>query len=290
MTVATPKELLQRHGLSAKKSWGQNFLSDPRVYAAIVAACEVTPGRPVVEIGAGLGTLTARLLDAGACVTAVERDRDMCAVLRAELGERPGFTLVEDNALTVDYGALGGEGPVAVGNLPYHIAAPILFRLLDRSPPCSRIVIMVQREVADRMLAQVGDEDYSAMSVNVQLVAAARRVCHVGPGSFVPPPRVQSTVVLLLPRAEPLYGVRDVERVRAVVRAAFGQRRKTLRNAIAAVYGDAALPGLAAAGIDPQRRGETLTLEEFTRLAAALPTPMAGAAGAAGDEEDPAHA
>lgn len=274
----TPRALLQRHGLAAKKSWGQNFLVDERVYQAIVAACALTPDDAAVEIGAGLGTLTARLLDTGAAVYAVERDRDMCQVLRAELSRRPRFHLLEHNALTLDLAALPpppSGALTAVGNLPYHIAAPLIFHLLAARRRLRRIVVMVQREVADRLLAQAGAEDYSAMSANVQLLAAARRVCHAGPRSFLPPPRVQSTVVLLEPRAQPLHPVQSLARYQATVRAAFGQRRKTLRNALAAVFGAAAVPGLAAAGIDPQRRGETLTLQEFARLSDHLPDPQA---------------
>ncbi|MFO0574765.1 MAG: 16S rRNA (adenine(1518)-N(6)/adenine(1519)-N(6))-dimethyltransferase RsmA [Polyangia bacterium] len=267
------RDLLQRHGLHAKKSWGQNFLVDERAYAAIVAACALGPGDAAVEIGAGLGTLTSRLLETGARVVAIERERDMCAVLRSELGAVDRFNLREENALSVDYAELARElGPpiVLVGNLPYQIASPLLFCFLAARPLVRRIVVMLQREVADRLLAQPGTDDYSALSAQVQLVARVRRVCHVGRGGFVPPPRIDSTVVLLEPQAETIVPVRDLNRYSQVVRAAFGQRRKTLRNALGSVFGEAALPALVAAGIDPGRRGETLNIADFARLADAL--------------------
>ena len=267
------RELLQRHGLHAKKSWGQNFLVDERAYAAIVAACALGPGDAAVEIGAGLGTLTSRLLETGARVVAIERERDMCAVLRSELGAISRFTLREENALSVDYAELARElGPpiVLVGNLPYQIASPLLFCFLAARPLVRRIVVMLQREVADRLLAQPGTDDYSALSAQVQLVARVRRVCHVGRGGFIPAPRIDSTVVLLEPQAETVVPVRDLNRYSQVVRAAFGQRRKTLRNALGSVFGEAALPALTSAGIDPARRGETLNIADFARLADAL--------------------
>lgn len=277
MTHATPRELLTRYGLAAKKSWGQNFLVDERIYTSIVAACALDADDVALEIGAGLGTLTARLLDSGAQVYAVERDDDMCQVLQAELGQRPNFHLLAENALTLDLARVPppvkdpARGITAVGNLPYHIASPLIFRLLAERQRLRRLVVMVQREVAERMLAQVGDDDYSSMSVNIQFVAAARRICRVGPQSFLPAPRVQSMVVMLEPRAQPLHPVQSLTRFNATVRAAFGQRRKTLRNALSMVFGAAALPALQAAAIDPQRRGETLTLAEFARLSDQLP-------------------
>lgn len=285
MTIMTPavlpypsvRELLDRHGLRAKKSWGQNFLVEERTYQAIVRAADLAPGQVAVEIGAGLGTLTARLLGTGAQVVAVERDRDMCAVLRAELAERPGFLLREENALTLDVAALAqaqGEGQplTVVGNLPYQISSPLLFHFIEARAHIRRMVFMLQREVADRLLAAPDTEAYGALSAQVQILCRVGRVCQVGRGAFVPPPQVDSTVVLLepLPLNRPLYPVRDLARYSQTVRAAFGQRRKTLRNALGAVFGPAAAQALEAAGLDPRRRGETLDLQEFARLANAL--------------------
>lgn len=275
--VLEARELLRRYGLHAKKSWGQNFLIDERAYTAIVAACGLAAGEVAVEVGAGLGTLTSRLLATGASIIAIERERDMCEVLRRELGAHPRFTLREENALTTSYAALGeGEPIVIVGNLPYQITAPLLFRFLAARAAVRRIVIMVQREVAARILAQPDTEDYSALAAQVQLLARVRRVCQVGRSGFLPAPRVDSTVVLIEPFADAATAVpvRDPDCYAQVVRAAFGQRRKTLRNALAALpegLSDArVLTAIAETGIELSRRGETLTVAEFARLADAI--------------------
>lgn len=266
-----PKALLSRYGLHAKKSWGQNFLTDERSYKAIVAACKLLPGDPVIEIGAGLGTLTSRLINTGAQVIAVEREHDMCEVLRTELGAQPRFTLREENALILDIAALGlAKKPVVVGNLPYQIATPLLFHFLQQRTQLRHVVVMLQREVAERLLAAAGSDAYSALSAQVQMLAAVDKVCPVGRGSFIPPPKVESMVVRVTPLEGTRAPVRDLETYSRVVRAAFSQRRKTLRNALLPTFGDATLDGLAQAGIDPGRRGETLSVAEFARLADAL--------------------
>ncbi len=265
------KTLLERYGLHAKKSWGQNFLLDERAYTAIVAACALTSEDLVIEIGAGLGTLTSRLLDTGAKVIAIERERAMCEVLRAELGSRPNFVLREENALHLDIPGLGlAKTPVIVGNLPYQIATPLLFRFLEQRAFLRHIVVMLQREVADRLLAAAGSDDYSALSAQVQMLARVERVCQVGRGGFLPAPRVDSTVVRLLPVEKTRVPVKDLATYARVVRGAFAQRRKTLRNALGTALGEGALPLLQAAGIDLGRRGETLSVAEFARLADAI--------------------
>lgn len=275
--ILDARELLGRYGLQAKKSWGQNFLIDERAYDAIVAACDLGAADVAVEIGAGLGTLTSRLLRTGASVIAVERERDMCEVLRRELGSCPRFALREENALLTDYTALAaGRQLVVVGNLPYQIAAPLLFRFLEARAAIRRIVIMMQREVAARLLARPDTADYSALGAQVQMLATVRRVCHVGRGGFLPAPRVDSTVVLLEPfaAAATAVPVQDLGCYAQVVRAAFGQRRKTLRNALgslpAELAGPQAMAALEHSGIDLGRRGETLTVREFAQLADAL--------------------
>ena len=265
--------LLKRHGLAAKKSWGQCFLVDEATFTAIVHAAGAGPGERVIEIGAGLGTLTQRLAATGAEVIAIERDRDLVAVLHAELGGDPRITIIADNALTVDYGALGaGARPaLAVGNLPYQIAAPILFRLLAADPRLGRIVIMVQKEMADRIVARPGTRAYGALSVMVRSTGEPALVRRVGRGGFHPAPRVDSAVVKidLVPRPPAV----DPARFSAVVHAAFSQRRKMLRNALQALAPGADVDrALARAGIDGARRGETLDQTEFAQLAGAWPT------------------
>lgn len=166
------RALVKKYDLRAKKSWGQNFLVDERAYEAIVDACQIADGDWVIEIGAGLGTLTERLAQKAAHVIAVERDRDMVAVLRAELGENPRVEIAEANALTYDYAAAGRRVIVA-GNLPYQIASPILFRLLDARAAICRMVIMLQKEMADRIVAAPSTPEYGALGVMVRMFGEA---------------------------------------------------------------------------------------------------------------------
>lgn len=267
--------LLQTHGLRAKKSWGQNFLIDASAYKAIVEAARLQTGDVVVEIGAGLGTLTARLLQTGAQVTAVEREHDMCHVLRQELETHPAFELREENALQFDFASFferHKQPLVVIGNLPYQIASPLLFHCLESRAMIARMVFMVQREVAERMYAQPGTRAYSALSAQVQMLAHVQKVRHVGPGAFVPPPRVESTIVSITPVATTRVPVRTLESYRKVVQAAFAMRRKTLRNALQAAFGVNAEIALTYANIDPMRRGETLSVSEFAKLADGLPS------------------
>jgi 16S rRNA (adenine1518-N6/adenine1519-N6)-dimethyltransferase len=268
VTAPDARALLKKYDLRAKKSWGQNFLVDERTYTAIVDACELDDQRWVIEIGAGLGTLTWRLAEKAGHVVAVERDRDMVAILRAELGEHPRIEIAEANALTYDYAAVAeraGALPSVAGNLPYQIASQILFRLIDARRHLSRIVIMLQREMADRIIAKPDTENYGALTAMVAMYGDARRVCKVPANAFIPAPRVESAVVRITPFAggATRAPVKDEQRFSDVVHAAFNQRRKTLRNALSALANEAVF---AAAGIDSQRRGETLSVEEFARL------------------------
>jgi 16S rRNA (adenine1518-N6/adenine1519-N6)-dimethyltransferase len=276
--VADPRTLLQRHGLAAKKSWGQNFLVDRNVYQAIVAAAATRPDEWIVEIGAGLGTLTARLADAvpEGRVLAVERDRDMVHVLERELGGRANVEIRAENALTFDYVAArrrAGRPLSVAGNLPYQIATPLLFNLLEAREHIARAVVMLQKEMADRLLARPGTPEYGALGVMIALHAELRPVVRARAGAFFPPPRVDSAVVELRPLGAPRVPA-DAARFRQVVQASFGQRRKTLRNALRSLWPPATVDAaLAAAAIDGARRGETLALEEFGRLANHLPPP-----------------
>ena len=271
------RTLLERHGLRAKKHFSQNFLTSERVFRAIVDASVRTDDDWVVEIGAGLGTLTARLAERvpEGKVIALERDPDMVAVLKAELGHLDTVEVEACDALKYDFAAVGrwrGESIVVCGNLPYHIAAPLLFRVVACRAHVARAVVMVQKEMADRIVAGPGTKTYGAMSVMLQTYATCRMVVQAPAGAFTPAPKVDSAVIRmeLVPTAR--VDVPDEEHHRAVVHAAFGQRRKTLRNALRAVYDDDAVTAaLAATGIDGQRRGETLSLEEFATLAKAIP-------------------
>lgn len=273
--VADARALLSKYGLRAKKSWGQNFLVDERAYRQIVDACALGPGDWAVEIGAGLGTLTARLAEVAAHVVAIERERDMLDILGRELGGDPRVEIVEANALTFDYVAVAaraGRPPVVVGNLPYQIASPILFRLLDARAAIARIVVMLQKEMADRIVAGPGTRDYGALSVMVRMYGEPKLVCRVRAGGFVPAPRVDSAVLRIVPYAGGAARVAvDDARFSQVVHAAFNQRRKTLRNALGAAFDLSRVDrALGAAGLDGQRRGETLSVEEFAQLTRAL--------------------
>jgi 16S rRNA (adenine1518-N6/adenine1519-N6)-dimethyltransferase len=277
----SPRALLEKHGLRAKKSWGQNFLGDEAILSDIARLAVDGPGERVVELGAGLGHLTARLVDLGAEVVAVERDRELAAVLRAELGDR--VRLLEADAARLDYrevGALFGPGEgrrlSVVGNLPYHLTSPILFGLLDQAGLVARAVFLLQREVAERLAASPGTKDWGLLSVLLQHRAHVSVERRVPAGAFLPPPRVESAVLRAAfgpPRAQ----VADEARFRRLVKAGFAQRRKVLANALGAARiapEEALAAALARAGIDPRRRGETLTVEEWAALDRAL-----GAAG-----------
>ncbi len=276
----SPRALLEKYGFRAKKSWGQNFFGDEAILDDIARLAAPRAGDAVVELGAGLGHLTARLLARGARVVAVERDRDMAAVLRGELGGR--IALVEADAARVDYARLAATAAgsaaariAVVGNLPYHLTSPILFSLLDQVEHVSRAVFLVQREVAERLAASPGTADWGILSVLLQREADVSIERIVPPGAFLPPPKVDSAVVCAIFRP-PRDEVRDAARFRRLVKGGFAQRRKTLRNALEAarIAEPAALAAaLAAAAIDPGRRGETLTVAEWAALDRALGPP-----------------
>jgi 16S rRNA (adenine1518-N6/adenine1519-N6)-dimethyltransferase len=275
--------LLDRYGLRAKKWFGQNFLTNERVFRAIVDATVDADDDWIVEIGAGLGTLTARLAER-VCegkVIALERDPDMVNVLKGELGHLENMQIEAVDALRYDLAMAarwrGGRITVC-GNLPYHIAAPLIFRVLDARVHVKKMIAMVQKEMADRIVAKPGGKDYGAPSVMVQAYADVAMVTRVSAGSFVPPPKVESAVIKITPRPDgaPRADIPDEKRFSAVVHAGFGQRRKTLRNALKAVFPEEAVDAaLATTGIDGVRRAETLSLEEFAALARAMPAPAA---------------
>lgn len=275
MSFDSPSAVLRRHGLWARKSWGQNFLHAPDVHEAIATASGAAPGVRVVEIGAGVGSLTARLLARGAEVWAIERDRDLCAVLRLEfadaLADPPRLVLHEADAVRFDYTTAVDAThprPVIVGNLPYQITGPLLFALLDHHAVTGDWVVMVQKEVAQRIVAPPGNRTYGGLSVVLGRVRELEWITQVHPGAFTPAPRVDSAVIRLRPRAAPRGEVGDEAAFRVLVRTAFQQRRKTLLNALSALEGrEAAGRWCAACGIDPRVRPETLGPEQFAALA-----------------------
>jgi 16S rRNA (adenine1518-N6/adenine1519-N6)-dimethyltransferase len=275
--VDDPRRILARHGLRAKKSWGQNFLVDRSVLERIVRAAAIGPGDTAIEIGAGLGTLTAALAAAAppaARLVAVERDPEMIAVLRAELGGRPGLEIRAADALALDLAAesrAAGRPVVVVGNLPYQIGSAILLALAASGGALARAVVMVQKEFAQRVVAPSGNKIYGRLSVTMQQRMSARILFHVGPGAFHPRPQVTSSVLLLEPRAQPLAPVADPALFERVVKEAFGTRRKMLRRALEPAFGEAAVTAaLAGAGIDGTLRAEALDVADFARLSDAF--------------------
>lgn len=283
---ATISALLRRYDLHPRKRFGQNFLVDANTLAKIVDAAQVGQGDSVLEIGAGLGVLTQALGQAvgldGQVVT-VEVDRDLLPALGETVADMPQVKVVSADALALDWPAFAAQhfahaaqphGIKAVANIPYNITSPLLTGLLDRKELFGVIVLLVQKEVAQRLSAPPASPDYGALSVFAQFHARVETVGIVSRRVFLPAPDVDSAIVRLTPHAAPLVDVLDEAQFFAVVRAAFGQRRKALPNALS---GDPALGwtrerannALASAGIDPQRRGETLSLSEFAALARA---------------------
>ena len=268
MAVVKPAELLRRHGLRPKKEWGQNFLGDEQLLSALAGLARLRPGDTVIELGAGLGHFTRALATTGANVIAVERDRELVPILRAEL---PRVEIAEADAKSFDLrgvAARAGQRVVVCGNLPYHLSSPILFHLIDQRDAVRRAVLLLQREVAERIAAKPGGRDYGLLSVLIRQVADAAIGLAVPRHAFTPPPDVESAALVLEFLEKPRAEVRDEARFRALVKAAFSQRRKTLWNALKSMPG--AREALTKAGIDPQRRGETLTVEEFASVERAL--------------------
>jgi 16S rRNA (adenine1518-N6/adenine1519-N6)-dimethyltransferase len=271
MSLEDPRKVLARHGFSPKRSYSQNFLVSERAVRAIVEACELAIDRPVLELGAGCGTLTQALAAVSGKVYAIERDPDMLAVLAAEC-DPARVQLMAADAKQLDLTRFRDEsgGPLRVaGNLPYAITGAILRNLVEQSESVERAVVMVQREVRDRLVAEPGSAAYGALTVFTAQVFSIETVIHLPRTAFFPPPKVTSSVVRLRPLSTPR--AERSARFDQVVRASFQARRKTLRNALAqALDASEADRALKGAGIDGTRRGETLSIEEFGSLARAL--------------------
>lgn len=274
VTAINPGELrslLSAHGLRPSRALGQHFLADPNTARRIVTLSGVGPGDHVLEIGPGVGSLTVALAGVGARVTALELDRHLLPVLDDALG-RAGVAssvqVVQGDALAVDLDALlGGTPHVMVSNLPYNVAVPIVMRMLGEVPAIERMLVMVQREVGDRLAAGPGTKDYGSVSVRVGYYAKARRVGLVPPTVFLPPPKVDSALVELVRHVSPPVDVPSVEALFSLVRAGFSQRRKMLRRVLRTRLGDRTDAVLVAAGIDPAARAETLDLSAWAALA-----------------------
>lgn len=253
------------HGHTARKRFGQNFLADPHYVARIVDAVNPQRGENIVEVGPGLAAITGGLIERAGHVTAIEIDRDLAGRLRESFTPQQ-LTLHEADVLEFDFAALPPDLRV-VGNLPYNISSPLLFRLAAFDDRLRDLHVMLQREVVARMTAQPGTADYGRLTVMLQVKFAVRRLFIVPPGAFRPAPKVDSAVARLVPLGAAKPSISDPELFGRVVAAAFGQRRKTLRNALFSLCDEAALRRI---GIDPGVRGETLPVAEFVRMANAL--------------------
>ena len=268
--AAGVRRLMDEHGLRPSKALGQHFVTDPNTLRRIVTLAGVGSSSRVVEIGAGLGSLTLALARTGAEVVAVELDRHLVPVLGSVVGGEPNVRVVEADGLSVDWGRLlDPPGPwMLVANLPYNVATPIVLRVLEEAPLVRSMLVMVQREVAERLAAGPGDRACGAVSVKVAYWARAAVVAVVPPTVFVPRPAVESALVRLERHGAPAVAPELVSyaRLRTVVDAGFGQRRKMLRRSLAGVVAPEAF---AEAGVDPTARAEELGVEQWGALAGA---------------------
>lgn len=282
--IATPsrtRQLIAKHGFVLKKSLGQNFLIDRNILLNIVEAAELEAADGVLEIGPGIGALTEQLARRAGSVVAIELDGRLLPILEESLAGYPNVSIVHGDVLKVDLVKLfqdrfrDAERVKVVANLPYYVTTPIIMKLLEERLPISSIVVMIQKEVAERLSAGPGTKDYGSLSIAVQYYSEAETVAFVPRTAFLPQPNVDSAVVRLRLREYPPVKVEDERWFFEVVHAAFAQRRKTLANNLLGRF----LPKdrraeleaiLASCGIDPGRRGETLSLEEFARLSDAL--------------------
>ena len=269
--MRSPKQILDARGLRPKKSWGQNFLGDPWLLGELAAASGAGTGDVVIELGAGLGHLTEALLQTGAKVIAVERDRDLAASLRANLGHEPRLTILEANAATLSIAELHlAVVPIVVGNLPYHLSSAILFHFLEQRRQLTRMLFTLQKEFADRLEAGPGSRTYGVLSVLAQAVASVQLCLTLPSKAFHPPPKVSSAAVLVTPMAVPRAHLADDPRFAQAVRGAFAQRRKTIANSLRGAGFADPVQALSQLGLDPMRRAETLSVEEYDQLAALL--------------------
>lgn len=260
--------ILKTFGIHTSKRLGQNFLVDEQVVNRIVAAGGITAEDTVLEIGPGIGTLTQALAETGAGIVAVELDRRLVDVLAKTLAGYENVRVIHGDILKLDLTAELGAGPYKVAaNLPYYITTPIIMQLLEQRLPISCLVTMVQKEVAERMVASPGGKDYGALSVAVQYYTAAHIEFIVPPQSFIPSPAVESAVIRCDIRQQPPVEVKSEKTFFRVVKASFAQRRKTLTNALKAAGMNGVGEVLAAAGVAGTRRGETLSLAEFAAVA-----------------------
>ncbi len=265
------KKLLQQYDINLKRSLGQNLLVDDTVLSQIIGAAEITSQDTVVEIGAGLGALTEKLAEEANQVVAIELDRRLISVLEDVLAEYNNIELIEGDARKVDFDQLAGTNYKVVANLPYNVANPIIMRVLEEDFNVDDLTVMVQKEVAARMTADPGGKEYGILSIAMQYYSDPVFQFTVPPTAFIPPPKVESAVINCQVREEPKIKVKDEEFFFKVVRAAFQQRRKTIRNALRKAANldlttEVVDEALQRAEIDSRRRGEKLSITKFGTL------------------------
>lgn len=269
-------DVLQKYNFNFQKKFGQNFLIDTNILEKIIDSAEITKDDCVLEIGPGIGTMTQYLAERAGEVVAVEIDKNLIPILTDTLSAYSNVTIINEDILKVDINKLCDEKndgrPIkVVANLPYYITTPIIMGLFESHVPLKSITVMVQKEVAERMQVGPGTKDYGALSLAVQFYAKPEVVCQVPPTCFIPKPGVGSAVIRLLRYEEPPVEVKDENKMFAIIRAAFNQRRKTLVNSLGNASGinvskDAVLQAIEDMNLSPTIRGEALTLEQFARL------------------------
>ena len=271
-------ELVKKYNFKFSKSLGQNFLIDDSVPRDIVSGAEVNKEDLVIEIGPGVGTLTAQLLNTAKRVVAIELDNDLIPILEQELGDNPNFSLIHNDALKVDFNEVIGdeESVKLVANLPYYVTTPIIVKLLKENYKFKSLTIMIQKEVAERMNAEPGNKDYGALSLLVQYYCNTRIVRKVPPACFIPRPKVDSIVIRLDRLEEPKVKVDNEKLFFDIIRNSFNMRRKTLWNGVKSigVAKEQLEEAFAEAGVDPKRRGETLSIQEFAKLSDCINSKM----------------
>lgn len=265
------KEIVKKYGFKFTKSLGQNFLIDDSVLVDIVEGAEIGPEDFVIEIGPGVGTLTREMLKKAKKVCAIELDSELIPILQQELKEFENFILINKDALKVDFNEIIGEEKSVklVANLPYYVTTPIILKLLTGGYPFKSLTIMIQKEVAERIDAAPGGKDYGSLSLLVQYYCNTKIIRKVAPSSFIPQPKVDSMVINLEKLEGPRVKVKNEKLFFEIIRDSFNMRRKTLSNAIKNVKlsKEDLIKAFELSGIDPKRRGETLSIEEFATLA-----------------------
>lgn len=264
------QDIIKKYNFRCSKSLGQNFLVDDTVLDAIVEGAEVNKNDLVIEIGPGVGSLTAALLKKAKKVVSIELDDELIPILEAELGDQENFTLIHNDALKVDFKEIIGDekNVKLVANIPYYVTTPIIIKLLKENYKFTSLTIMIQKEVAERLNAEPSCKEYGAITLLVQYYCNTKIITMVSPESFIPRPRIDSIVIRLDRLEEPRVKVKDEELMFKIIRNSFNMRRKTLWNGtkFLGIEKEAMLEAYEKANIDPKRRGETLSLQEFATL------------------------